>query len=358
MYGWSFSFTNVVGVNVSKCLYYLAQGEGGVREKISELPSRRKDLPYLACLMGMKEGGTLEDARWVAGGKLDDDIGFRATNVFPVAEKGLFLELRGSLSSFSFPLDSSNFSTYLEVPNQLSVVCYFLSDTGKEKEYVDWDRAVEGGVSEFAVRLVVAPISTREAILQVGAVPFSVKHMRENYGEVFERCFFPNTMVRCTKARTRLPKSMGAGTTLLAKKVEMVMEDSEGLGLGVMPFFVGLDFDPYGQEFDIPSYEMIKEGLFSFMRAGAWPVAKSAAQMPVALEVALKADKDARNVLPPVDSPWPAFNVGGGEGHEDAGQEGRCLLRIIRLDAVQLSRHSGLEPFISYNLEQSSTQDS
>ena len=296
------------------------------------------DSPYVACLMGMKKEGSLESARWVAGGKMDEDIGFRATNLFPLAEKGLFLELRGSFSAFTFPWDSSNFSTYLEVPNQVAVVCYKLVEGGKEKEYVDWDTAVEGGVSEFAVRLVVVPISTREAVLQVGAVPFSVKHMREEYGEVWERCYFPNTMIRCSKTRVRLPQSMGGTTTLIAKRVEMVLEDSEGLGLGVMPFFVGIEFDPWTTDFWVPSYEAVKEGVFSFMRAGALPAARSAAHMAAALEVALKADKDQRNNSPPVDSPWPAYQAGGGVGQDVAGQQGWSLSQLNssgRCTAVQ-----------------------
>ena len=318
--------TSYVSVDtmVAKCLYYMTQGEGGVRQTIADLPARPVDSPYMACLMGMRKEGALENARWVAGGKMDDDTGFRATNLFPLAEKGLFLELRGSLAAFSFPLDSSNFSTYLEVPHKMAVVCYHLREGGKEKEYVEWDKAMEQGVSEFAVRLVVVPISTREAVLQVGAVPFSVKHMREVYAEVYERCYFPNTMVRCTKSRIRLPQNMGGGTTLIAKKVELVPEDSEGLGLGVMPFFTGVEFDPWMEDFYVPPYEVVKEGVCSFMRAGALPVARSAAQMSGALEVALKADKDERNNSPPVDSPWPAYQAGGGGGQE-AGLQGRYL---------------------------------
>ena len=309
---------------VAKCLYYHSQGEGGVQQTIANLPARPVDSPYMACLMGMKREGTLENARWVAGGKMDADTGFRATNLFPLAEKGLFLELQGSFSAFSFPLDSSNFSTYLEVPNQMAVVCYYLREGGKEKEYVDWDRAQAGGVSEFAVRLVVVPISTREAVLQVGAVPFCVKHMQEVYGEVWERGYFPNTMIRCSKTRIRLPRSMGGGTTMIAKRVELVLEDSEGLGLGVMPFFTGIEFDPWTENFWAPPYQAVKEGVYSFMRAGALPVARSAAQMAGALEIALKADKDVRNSSPPVDSPWPVYQAGGGDGQE-AGQQGRYL---------------------------------
>ena len=321
------------------------------------MAGRGKDLPYVACLMGFKEEGTLENAQWVAGGKLDEDIGFRATNLFPLAEQGLFLALRGALSAFSFPLDSSNFSAYLEVPHQVAVVAYFLRDGGKEREYVDWATAVNGGVSEFAVRLTVIPISTKDAVLQVGAVPFSLKHMRENFGEVGDRSYFPNTMVRCTKSRVRLPQSMGGATTMIARRIEIVLEDLEGLGLGVLPFFVGMGFDPWTQSFEMPSYEDVKEGLFSFMRAGAIPVARSAGQMAGALEVALKADKDVRNVSPPVDSPWPAFKAGGGGGGQvDGGQQGRCLFRNSsgRCTAVQtqwIDSHKDWEhSLIGYNL--------
>ena len=311
-------------------LFSRAQGEGGVRETVEALPSRTKDQPYVACLIGLGADSGLQHARWVAGGKLDVDIGFRATNLFPLAEKGLYLELGGSLAAFSFPQDSSNFSEYLEVPHQLQAVAYCLGgQDGKEKEYVSWEKAKEAGVTDFVVRLIVVPVSTKQAMVQVGAAPFTMDHLKTNYGEVFSRSFFPNTMVRCSKTRTRLPAKMGGSTSLLVKSMDIVLEDLEGLGLGAMPFFYGVDFDPWVQAFEIPAYEVVKECLFSHMRAGALPAAKSAGHMVEALTVALLADKDVRNLSPPVDSPWPNFQAGdgggGGAGEEEGQVEGWCF---------------------------------
>ena len=59
------------------------------------------------------------------------------------------------------------------------------------------------------------------------------------------------------------------------------------------------------------------------------PAAKSAGHMVEALTVALLADKDVRNLSPPVDSPWPNFlagdGSGGGAGEEEGQVEGRCF---------------------------------
>ena len=59
----------------------------------------------------------------------------------------------------------------------------------------------------------------------------------------------------------------------------------------------------------MPSFEVILEAVCDFFRAGAHCVPRNAANMPDALAVALLADKDARNMVAPVDSPWPAFSV-------------------------------------------------
>ena len=292
----------------------MVQGEGGVRDIVEGIPTRTKEKPYLACLMGLDSTSNVQHARWVVGGKLDAGIGFVATNLFPLAEKGLYLELGGSLASFSFAQDSSNFSTYLEVPQQLPAVAFYLSQDSKEREYVTWEQAKEGGVTDFVVRLVVVPISTKKAMVQVGAAPFTLEHLRTEYGEVYERSFFPNTMVRCSQSRTRLPARMGGKTTMLATMVDVVLEDLEGLGLGTMPFFYGVDFDPWSQEFDMPAYDVIKEALCCHMRAGLMPTAKSAGHLAEALAVALMADKDVRNLSPSVESPWPDFKAGGGGG--------------------------------------------
>ena len=76
-----------------KLLLLCTQGEGGVRDIVEGIPTRTKEKPYLACLMGLDSTSNVQHARWVVGGKLDVGIGFVATNLFPLAEKGLYLEL-------------------------------------------------------------------------------------------------------------------------------------------------------------------------------------------------------------------------------------------------------------------------
>ena len=178
------------------------------------------------------------------------------------------------------------------------------------------------------------PLTTKSTLLQVGVAPFSMAHMKEVYEEVMDMPYFPNTMVRCTRTRTKLPPSMGGTTTMLAKEAMLVMEDTEGYGLGVLPFYVGLDFDPQTTPFEMPTFDGVQEALFTHMRAGALPMAKSAAHMPAALALALKADKDPANFMGPVSSPWPAFNVDLGGENGDTYQ-GRYPLGWLALAAVQ-----------------------
>ena len=294
-----------------------AQGEAGIHERVGNWQTRKEGLAFLSCLMGVTKQGTVEEAHWVAGGRLEEGIGFRAKNIFPLADAELYMEVRGALDAFEFPHTSSNFSGYLEAPTQLSVVTYFYEE--KKKEYCDWDKAKECGVTEFSVRLVVVPKDVNESFVQLAVAPMPLKHLQETYPEVYNAPYFPNTMIRCTKARTKLPSHWGTKTSMLAKEVELVPKDVEGLGLGIKPFFYGVDFDPNEEEYYMPNYQAIKEALHSFMRAGAVPVARTTARMPEALTVAMRADKDDANILPPVDSPWPAYAVGGRGG---GGREG------------------------------------
>merc|ERR1719178_102759 len=87
-----------------------------------------------------------------------------------------------------------------------------------------------------------------------------------------------------------------------------------------MPFFEGTDFDPLVTSFEMPSFDSLREALFTHMRAGALPMAKSAAHMAPALTVALKADKDPVNFMGPVSSPWPAFSINIGDNNGNRGQ--------------------------------------
>ena len=299
----------------------MTQGEAGVHEWAAGVPSIDQEKPYGAVILGISLQGTFDATRWVVGGKMEADTGFKAKNIFPLADSDLYLELRGSYGDFAFPNNAANFSGYLEVPGQVPVVAYML-DQDKQKQYIDWNDAKARGCSEFCVRVVVLPLTTRSVLLQLGVAPFSLAYMKEHYAEMMDMAYFPNTMVRCTRTRTRLPPSMGGVTSMLVKEAKLVMEDTEGYGLGAMPFYVGTDFDPLAAAFEMPSFDAIQEALFTHMRAGALPMAKSAAQMPAALAVALRADKDPANFMGPVSSPWPAFNInlGGGNGNSLQGR--------------------------------------
>ena len=307
---------------LKECSFHsLAQGEAGVHEWVQGVPSVDKEKPYGACLLGLDQQGTFSASRWVTGGRMELGTGFKARNIFPQADMELYLELRGSYEEFTFPNTAGNFSCYMEVPAQLPVVAYTLSQD-QEKHFLTWDEAKAKGCSEFCVRVVVLPMSTKSIFLQLGVAPFSMGHLKQHFSEVMDAAYFPNTMVRCTKTRTRLPPSMGGGTSMLIKEAGLIMEDTEGYGLGTMPFYFGTDFDPLTVESPMPSFEAIQEAVFTHMRAGALPRAKSAALMPAALTLALKADKDPANFMGPVSSPWPAFNDNLGAGN---GSQGRYL---------------------------------
>ena len=253
-------------------------------------------------------------SQWVGGNKLDSQVSFSAGAIFSGAAKGLQLSLAVDLDMFDFPLSGSNFSGYREVPYHVPVVAHMEATEGQEKEVVTWERAKELGCRDFSVRVVVMPISTRAMIVQVGAVPLTLAEMKEGYGEVYDKHFFPNTMVRVTRARTKLPEFMGGKTSSLVTKVDMVLEDTEGFGLGILPFSTCAN--PGQAEVAKPATVDIRRALFNHMHAAERPVAKSAGQMTTALLTALRADKDPGNILPSLWSPWPAL---GAEAEQTAG---------------------------------------
>ena len=262
----------------------------------------------------------------MGGGKLDDEgVTFSAASIFSGAPKALHLALVTDLDCFDFPLSGSNFSAYREVPYQVPVVAYLAPAEGQAKEVISWERAKELGCKDFSVRVVVLPINTKEALVQVGGVPFSLDELEEQYAEVYKENYFPNTMLRVTKARTKLPDFMGskstsgAKSTSLAMKVDLVLEDTEGVGFGMLPFTTCAT--PGSGEVKRPSIEAIKRALFNHMHAAARSVAKTAAQMPAALATALKADKDPGNLLPRIWSPWPVLgpDTGAAAARQDEG---------------------------------------
>lgn len=299
-----------------------------MREVVKSIPSRDAEAPFFGCLLSLGPQDSYVGSQWVGGNKLDDQVPFSAGAIFSGAAKGLHLSLAIDLDIFDFPLSGSNFSSYREVPYHVPVVAHMEVD-GQEKEIVSWERAKELGCKDFSVRIVVLPISTKEVLVQVGGVPFSLAELEEQYSEVYKENFFPNTMLRVTRARTRLPDFMGAKTssaaksTSLAMKVDLVLEDTEGVGLGMLPFttYTG----PVPGEVKRPPIKEVKRALFNHTHAAARSVAKTAAQMPAALAIALKADKDPVNLLPQIWSPWPAFDTGAAAASQDEGMWPRLI---------------------------------
>ena len=215
----------------------IVQGPADLRAKVRSVPSRDPAAPFFGCLLTLGPQEVYTGSQWVGGGKLDNgSVTISAASIFHGAPKNLSLSLVTDLDCFDFPLSGSNFSSYREVPYHVPVVAHMAPAEGQPKEVISWERAKELGCKDFSVRVVVMPVSTKEVLVQVGATPFSLKELKEVYGEVYDRPFFPNSMVRVTKSQTKLPSFMGLKTSSLVKSVELVLEDTEGAGMGILPF--------------------------------------------------------------------------------------------------------------------------
>ena len=293
----------------------LSQGPAQIREKVRSIPSRDQEAPFVSCLLTLGPQNCYTGSQWVGGGKLDTSgVRFQASSLFSGAAKGLELALVTDLDVFDFPLSGSNFSSYREVPFHVPVVAYMATLDGQGAEIVSWEKAKELGCREFSVRLVVMPVSTKQALVQLGAAPFSLDEMKEDFGEVHGEPFFPNIMLRVSKEQMKLPAFMGARTSSLVKSVELVLEDTEGAGLGLLPFSTCPVPGPAGVQ--RPPPVVIKQAVYNHMRAGFQPVACTPGRMREALGIALQADKAPQNVLPPLWSPWPALASGTGSDND------------------------------------------
>ena len=227
-----------------------------------------------------------------------------ASVLFPAAAKHLSFCFNVNLTQFEWPMSGSNFSSYLDVPRDFPVVVYRQLEGGQEV-VVSWEDAQAEGCASFAVRAVVAPCSTEESFVQLGAVPFSVEHMLKTYAAVYDEPFFPNTMVRVAKAPTKMLPGAKVATSKLVKRVRLAVADLTGYGLGVLPFYSAVRFSPRGEDsIPMPDFGAIKKALAEFMEGGKLPVAKSAASFAAALTVVSQGDKNPANVLPPLRSPW------------------------------------------------------
>ena len=283
----------------------LVGGPARVREVVRSIPSRNDD-PFLAVLLSLGPQGSYVGSHWVGAGKLETGVTFSAAALFPKAAKGLSLSLVLDLDTFDFPLSGSNFSGYREAPYHVPVIAY-LKDQQGGQEVVTWEHAKELGCRDFSVRVAILVTSTREALIQVGAVPLSLEELMEGYSEVFHKPYFPNVMLRITSTRTRLPENLGAKHTTLAKAVELALEDTEGVGFGILPFTMLVE--PVEGEVDRPPIEEIKRALFNHMHAVRRPNAKTGAQMSASLRLALSADKSDENSEVALWSPWPDLDA-------------------------------------------------
>jgi hypothetical protein len=257
--------------------------------------------------------------RWVGDGPIDggSPITFKATSLFPLAPQGLFLSLKPNLEMFDFPGNGANFSGYIGVPRDILVAAFFKDEAapaagmamGKPGavRYVDWAEAKAQGCADFAVRAIVMPSTTKQAFIQIGAIPFGTTHLMEQYAEASPQHFFPNFMITVTKTPTRLPPGSKSATSRLVKAVDLVQQDVRGFGLGVVPFYFTIRLNPMEEPVVLPEFGVIQETLHKFMRAGFLPYARTAAQMTAALGVAVLTDKHPANTLRPVALPWPVL---------------------------------------------------
>lgn len=276
----------------------------------------------------------ITSSRWVGGGQVaaPGSVKVAASVLFPAAPKHLTLSFSLNLGVFEWPMNGSNMSGYLSVPRDLAVVVYRKLEDGQEAP-ISWEDAQAEGVGEFAVRGVVAPCSSEEVFFQLAAVPFSIDHMLTNYAAVYDEPFFPCTMLKVVRTPTKMLPGSKVATSTLVKRVKLVVKDVEGFGLGMIPFFSAMRFNPAVDPVYMPEVGVIKKALGEFMAKGRLPVVKSAANLPDALVVALEGDKNPVNVLPGLRTPWTVLLEQvrglGGSGAVLHGGGGGVLLDVL-----------------------------
>ena len=189
-------------------IYSCTQGPAGVRHLVSSLPERG-DYPFLACLLSLRKDKTFATSKWVGGGNLDGHVAFKASVLFPAAKKDLQLSMKVDLAAFDFPLSGSNFSGYREAPREVALTPFFLE--GGKQRVLDWAQAKKEGCGDFCLRLVVVPISVSEVMVQVGAVPFTLDHLKQEYKEVYDEAFFSQHVPQGDEAEDTAAKGRGQG---------------------------------------------------------------------------------------------------------------------------------------------------
>ena len=291
----------------------------------------------------------ITSSRWVGGGLLEAPGSVRvpASSLFPGVSKNISFCFNVNLAQFEWPMSGSNFSSYLDVPRDFPVVVYRQLDGGQEV-VISWEDAQAEGCGNFAVRAVVAPCSVEEVFLQLGAVPFSVDHMLKEYAAVYNEPFMPMTMLRVAKVPTKMLPGAKVATSKLVKRVRLAVPDTAGFGLGVLPFFSAMRFNPAEDPIHMPEVKVIKKALGEFMETGRLPVVKSAASLPAALTVASQGDKDPVNILPPLRSPWAGLlaSLAG----PPPVQGGMSLLNMGANAACRFNPGFGLKTLLQWSL--------
>ena len=250
----------------------------------------------------------ITSSRWVGGGLLEPPGSVRvpATVLFPAASKHLSFCFTVDLAQFEWPMSGSNFSSYLDVPRDFALVVYRELEGGQEV-VVSWEDAQREGCGSFAVRAVVAPCSTEESFVQLGAVPFSIDHMLKNYAAVYDEPYFPLTMLRVARVPTKMLPGAKVASSKLVKRVRLVVLDEVRFGFGMLPFYSAMRFNPGEDPIPMPEVDAIRKALAEFMEKGRLPVVKSAGSYQAALAVVSQGDKNPANVLPPLRTPWSSL---------------------------------------------------
>ena len=258
-----------------------------------------------------------------------------ATTIFPGVSKHISFCFNVNLAQFEWPMSGSNFSGYLDVPRDFPVIVYRQLDGGQEV-VISWEDVQAEGCGEFAVRAVVAPCSTGESFLQLGAVPFSINHMLKEFAAVYDEPFMPITMLRVAKVATKLLPGSQVATSKLVKRVRLVVQDEAGFGMGILPFFSAMRFNPAEDLVHMPEAKVIRKAVAEFMGVGKLPVVKSAASFPAALTVVSQGDKNPANVLPPLRTPWAALLASLAGPPPGQGGMSLKILALMQLAALAL----------------------
>ena len=210
------------------------------------------------------EDGSIKGARWMLLGGLESKgLTCKAKNIWETAEDDLYLQMRiKDAAMFQFPSKGTNSSFWLDSTE----VDYKIID--KNKKVLEKEEAEEKGISGFSVRAVVHPEGPHTVNLWIGVVPVSKDKLKEmNQGGM--------NKAGCPQIHLML----GGGTTR-NKIVDMLVKDTEGLGLATMALLEWLS----QEEPILPTVKDYRESIHEFMRKAKMPNNKSSRSILAALE--------------------------------------------------------------------------